>query len=1014
MFVAIQAISIIKQMKTKDDTTALEKKFDWSIRSFGRARGCFLVDGNEYNPAYQTDLRTVPASLPDVLEVTSESGKFADSEDAFLYCYFTIDPKKENFRLSARFEVLETGETPTQQTGYGILAADTVYSDGEGLGRHRNHLLLGRFRTDDGRNHGYGLRAVGGYTDPKASEFTPVRKLDPSRVFQCKEKEDRISAGDACTFCLHKTDKGFEARMRKDEIEETISFPGCDFLLHQDQETISVGFALGGNLRIRISNIQVQVSKGKVSSTPENTIGCFLPDYPFLRNVFQDGLSDKAETIRNRTVFVSPEGKESGKGSEADPLDIMTALQMAGGGSEIVLLDGVYHLSQALYLASGSGGTYQKRMQVHALHPRQVVLDGSDIKDKVPLMVIRGHYWIFEGIVFENAPLSGLMVCGSGNIIRNCEARCNGDTGILICAYPGDNRDHWPSYNRIEDCDSFDNCDAYLCNADGFGAKLSVGKGNEFYRCIAHHNIDDGFDLYNKSIIGPTEPVLLEKCIAYENGRTMNDVHVRKSHSGGTGFKLGGEYQPSAHEVWDCVAFLNNEYGFSSNSNPFVRLHYCTSFGNRRRHKNDNYCLYYGLDDMKPAWVKEQLFPLYKWRITGMLQERLYCRMLGKDVRPARKEDGSIRFNYFDFGKHRLGANVHENRDKNVLMMISSLGGGGAERVTSIMANELSQKYKVHLLYLNDKKQKYPIKPEVNVIDASWNKEIFLDKFLHSRIRWPFKFYSVLSAKMKYHIDVTISMLIKPNQYNAMIRWLDRRIMSERNDPLQKSPEEYEKSKGYYAKADLLVFQSRHVQSLYSKEIQAKSVIIRNPIGVPCYADPDPKDKIVTVGRYIGQKNHKLLIRSFSGFHQTHPTYTLHLYGDGELREELQHLIDELHLQDAVFLEGFKADIHTEIKNAKIFALSSDYEGMSNALMEAMMMGIPCISTACTGSDELLTDEETGLLVPVGDEAALASAMARLADDEELRKKLRGQAQLQSMEFEKETVIRAWERVMFR
>ncbi len=229
-------------------------------------------------------------------------------------------------------------------------------------------------------------------------------------------------------------------------------------------------------------------------------------------------------------------------------------------------------------------------------------------------------------------------------------------------------------------------------------------------------------------------------------------------------------------------------------------------------------------------------------------------------------------------------------------------------------------------------------------------------------------------------------MLHKPNLYNAFIQCRDRRIMSERNSPSRKPVKEYKDAKKSFVKADLLVFQPERIQKLFSRDIQAKSIIIRNPIEVPCYADPDPKDRIVTVGRYIQHKNHALLIQAFKEFYKFHPSYTLHLYGDGELKEELQKLIYELNLQEAVFLEGFKRNIHEEIRNAKMLVLSSDYEGMSNTLMEAMMMGLPCISTNCTGSDELLENEANGLLVPVKDKEALTEAMSRIADVEELRK----------------------------
>ncbi len=943
----------------------------WEAKAIGNSAGLIRIDDDTWSLNSDREAGYVlDSKLPDSIEITSRIGKLADSEDSFLYLFCEIDPGKENIELSACFEVLESDEVPDYQSGFGIMAADTVFSGSES--RHRNHLLAGCFRTVDGRNHGYGLRAVGGYTSPGAAEYTPVRKLDPTRMFQMQSVEDVLLPGDTCYLSLAKTDEGFVAAMQKGEKREILSFPGCDFLMKQDKNRIAIGFAAARKLRIRISDIRVKLSEGKCSEMPADAIRCVIPDYPFQSDLFDDGKTAVPEKEKryDTVIYVSPDGKDDREGTEAEPMDLQTALQIAGDGSEIVLSDGVYRLQEPLYLPSYSGGSFEKRITVRAKHARQAVLDGSELNKKAPLMVLRGKYWVMDGLVFQNSPLSGFFICGSGNLIRNCEAHNNGDTGFLICAYPGVGKDDWPAYNQVEDCDSYDNCDPVLCNADGFGAKLSVGKGNGFYRCIAHHNIDDGFDLYTKTVFGPIEPVLLEQCVAYENGKTLKERNVRKEHSGGIGFKLGGERQAVEHEVWNCTAFLNLQHDFSHNSNPSVRLHHCTS-----------------LENNKSLQVK----PLKR-----------YKTILDKGIRPVRKEDGGIDLPWI------------ENKKKSILMLITTLGGGGAERVTTILASELSGKYAVYLLHMyNDGRKAYAIEPEVTVIDGSWNRGTFLSKYFHIPFRWPFKAWSILRAKQKYHIDATISMMHKPNLYNSRIRWRDRRIMSERNDPSRKPAKEYEDTKHSLLKADHVVFQSERVKQLFKDSIQAKSSIIRNPIHVTCFADRISQNRIVTVGRYIEQKNHVLLIRAFHVFWKSHPEYTLHLYGDGELYDELQSLIDELQLQDFVFLEGFQEDIHQHIRNAKMFVLSSDFEGMSNALMEAMMMGLPCISTSCTGSDELLEDGETGLLVPVGDVNALSDAMGRLADDKALCSRLREQAQLQSMEFEKEKVVRAWERILF-
>lgn len=107
-----------------------------------------------------------------------------------------------------------------------------------------------------------------------------------------------------------------------------------------------------------------------------------------------------------------------------------------------------------------------------------------------------------------------------------------------------------------------------------------------------------------------------------------------------------------------------------------------------------------------------------------------------------------------------------------------------------------------------------------------------------------------------------------------------------------------------------------------------------------------------------------MLIRAFAKIASKYPDYTLFIYGEGPLRRDLESLIKTLHLGNQVFLPGFKKNIHELISDAGFFILSSDFEGLSNALLEAMCMGIPCIITNVSGIDEVIHDKINGVLVP--------------------------------------------------
>ncbi|MCR5464808.1 MAG: right-handed parallel beta-helix repeat-containing protein [Bacteroidales bacterium] len=473
-----------------------------------------------------------------------QDGKLTDSQDSFNFSFVEVHPRKENFSISATFEV-EDASGANYQSGFGIMAVDTVASASY-LSRHRNSLMVGCFRASFGSAYSYGVRVVGGYTDRDAMPQDGRRRYDTSRLFPFAGSFDRIREGERKVLKLEKTNDGFIASMRTDSGEEAIFFPGCDFLLKQERRSIYVGFAVAGDLKINVSGVRFNRGPGKKSHTPDGTIKRSVPDYPFNRNL--------VDSLKPYFTDVAP-------------------------GGEIILPDGVYNAG-TFYIGRNQSGVADNPIILRAEHPGKVILDGSSSQDKLPAMILHGSYWILDGLVFRNAPSCGLFICGSDNIVRNCEAYGNGDTGFLICSFPGSPEKDWPARNRIESCVSHDNCDEVCCNADGFGAKLSIGEGNGFFNCKSYHNIDDGFDLYTKSSIGKIGAVIIEDCVAESNGWLSDEPRPSEDPKTGVGFKLGGEGQGVRHQVRGCVANDNALAGFHANSNPEVFLFDCKATGN--------------------------------------------------------------------------------------------------------------------------------------------------------------------------------------------------------------------------------------------------------------------------------------------------------------------------------------------------------------------------------------------------------------------------------------------------
>ena len=318
----------------------------------------------------------------------------------------------------------------------------------------------------------------------------------------------------------------------------------------------------------------------------------FLPDADYLT---PDGLKLESydEVVLNHSVtlkgyedtviYVAPNGSASGLGTTDSPVDIYTATQYVKPGQTISLAGGTYNMTAPLTIARGINGTEASKITLKSEDGTRAVLN---FKNAGGGMQLWGNYWHVYGIDVCETPgnVKGLQVAGSNNIIELVNTYRNGDTGLQISGTGAEGFDKWPANNLILNCTSYDNCDPGMNNADGFAAKITTGNGNIFRGCIAHNNLDDGWDLFAKIESGPIGAVIIEDSIAYNNGTLTTGV----GKGDGNGFKLGGDGIAVAHTLRNSISFNNNTDGITSNSNPAAVLENNTAYGN----KGTNIALY--------------------------------------------------------------------------------------------------------------------------------------------------------------------------------------------------------------------------------------------------------------------------------------------------------------------------------------------------------------------------------------------------------------------------------------
>lgn len=328
---------------------------------------------------------------------------------------------------------------------------------------------------------------------------------------------------------------------------------------------------------------------------------------------------------------------------------------------------------------------------------------------------------------------------------------------------------------------------------------------------------------------------------------------------------------------------------------------------------------------------------------------------------------------------------------------------GGAQRVISELANQFADwGDEVEILTLDKGNSGYYLDSRVKVVGLGVAGD---SKNKIESIKRMFKTLSVLrrwEISEKPDAVLCFSTHLSFQMGLALIGQKDKCkiIASERANPNCRDEEITDLIEKLQIKnLDGFIFQTQRVSMLFPQKLIDMGVVIHNGIfskEIPeRIIDFDKRDsqKICAVGRINSQKAYDVMLNAFAIFHSTHWEHILNIYGDGKDEEEIKALAEELGLGQNVIFHGNRPDAVKLIKDAGMFVMTSRYEGMPNALLEAMACGIPCVCTDCDfGPAELIEDGVSGLLVPVDDAEAVAAAMTRIADEPGLAERLSGGA----------------------
>lgn len=342
-----------------------------------------------------------------------------------------------------------------------------------------------------------------------------------------------------------------------------------------------------------------------------------------------------------------------------------------------------------------------------------------------------------------------------------------------------------------------------------------------------------------------------------------------------------------------------------------------------------------------------------------------------------------------------------------IIFLVASLGSGGAERVVSLLSNKLVERgHNIEIVCLKYNDVYYKLSQGVNVVLAMRQTRNRL-----TEIFWLRKYIK----KEKPDVVIPFTEGVYCFTILALLGTGIPIIASERLDPASMSKTRKVLKRLLLPYVDWMVVQTQSIKEYFPKSIQIKTTVIFNPVNDDVFKPSSAITKkggklnrLISVGRLYPQKNQQMMIRAFARVADQFPEWQLVIYGEGPLRAELEALVSSLCLQDRVSLPGRTENVIEELRKSQIFCLSSYYEGMSNAMIEAICVGLPIVTTKVSGTENLINEGENGYLIEINNEVSFAEKIAELMSSTILRKRMSVNNQQFVSLFKTDNIINEW------